>query len=107
MTQKPNTTKAAADKLVKNIRRKTRQTCSAEEKTRIVLAGLRGEESIPVLCRREGIAESLYYSWSKEFLEAGKRRLSGDTSRQATSPEVKELRPESLALKECVADLSL
>mgnify|MGYP003112958668 FL=1 len=93
MTQKPNTTKAAADKLVKNIRRKTRQTCSAEEKTRIVLAGLRGEESIPVLCRREGIAESLYYSWSKEFLEAGKC--------------VKELRPESLALKECVADLSL
>ena len=93
MTQKPNTTKAAADKLVKNIRRKTRQTCSAAEKTRIVLAGLRGEESIPVLCRREGIAESLYCSWSKEFLEAGKR--------------VKELRSESLALKECVADLSL
>jgi transposase len=71
------------------------------------LAGLRGEESISVLCRREGIAESLYYSWSKEFLEAGKRRLSGDTARQATSPEVKELRSESLALKECVADLTL
>ena len=72
MMKKPETSKDAADKLVKNIRRKTRQTYSAEEKIRIVLAGLRGEESISVLCRREGIAESLYYSWSKEFLEAGK-----------------------------------
>jgi transposase len=88
MTKKPKTSKDAADKVVKNIRRKTRQTYSSEEKIRIVLAGLRGEESISVLCRREGIAESLYYSWSKEFLEAGKRRLSGDTARQATSPEV-------------------
>lgn len=79
MTKKPTTSKDAADKVVKNIRRKTRQTYSSEEKIRIVLAGLRGEESISVLCRREGIAESLYYSWSKEFLEAGKRRLSGDT----------------------------
>ena len=107
MTKKPTTSKDAADKVVKNIRRKTRQTYSSEEKIRIVLAGLRGEESIAVLCRREGIAESLYYSWSKEFLEAGKRRLSGDTARQATSPEVKELRSESLSLKECVADLTL
>jgi len=107
MTKKPTASKDAADKVVKNIRRKTRQTYSSEEKIRIVLAGLRGEESIAVLCRREGIAESLYYSWSKEFLEAGKRRLSGDTARQATSPEVKELRSESLALKECVADLTL
>ena len=107
MTKKPTTSKDAAVKVVKNIRRKTRQTYSSEEKIRIVLAGLRGEESIAVLCRREGIAESLYYSWSKEFLEAGKRRLSGDTARQATSPEVKELRSESLALKECVADLIL
>lgn len=107
MTKKPTTSKDAADKVVKNIRRKTRQTYSSEEKIRIVLAGLRGEESIAVLCRRECIAESLYYSWSKEFLEAGKRRLSGDTARQATSPEVKELRSESLALKECVADLTL
>ena len=93
MTKKPQTSKEAAEKVVKNIRRKTRQTYSAEEKIRIVLAGLRGEDSISVLCRREGISESLYYSWSKEFLEAGKRRLSGDTSRQATSPEVKDLRP--------------
>jgi transposase len=107
MTQKSGTSKESADKLVKNIRRKTRQTYSAEEKIRIVLAGLRGDESIASLCRREGIAESLYYSWSKEFLEAGKRRLSGDTARQATSPEVKELRSESLALKEAVADLTL
>jgi len=107
MTKKPTTSKDAADKVVKNIRRKTRQTYSSEEKIRIVLAGLRGEESIAVLCRREGVAESLYYSWSKEFLEAGKRRLSGDTARQATSPEVKDLRSESLALKECVADLTL
>ena len=107
MMKKPETAKDAADKLVKNIRRKTRQTYSAEEKIRIVLAGLRGEESISVLCRREGIAESLYYCWSKEFLEAGKLRLSGDTARQATSPEVKDLRSEALALKECVADLTL
>ena len=71
------------------------------------MAGLRGEESIAVLCRREGNAESLYYSWSKEFLEAGKRRLSGYTARQATSPEAKDVRSESLALKECVADLTL
>ena len=98
MNKKSGSSKASADKLVKNIRRKTRQTYSAEEKIRIVLAGMRGEE---------GIAESLYYSWSKEFLEAGKRRLSGDTARQATSPEVKELRSEAMALKECVADLTL
>jgi len=107
MRQKSGTIKESADKLVKNIRRKTRQTYSAEEKIRIVLAGLRGEESIASLCRREGIAESLYYSWSKEFLEAGKRRLAGDTARQATSPEIKDLRSESLALKEAVADLTL
>jgi transposase len=107
MRQKSGTSKQSADKLVKNIRRKTRQTYSAEEKIRIVLAGLRGEESIASLCRHEGIAESLYYSWSKEFLEAGKRRLAGDAARQATSPEIKDLRSESLALKEAVADLTL
>jgi transposase len=107
MNKKSGTSKSAADKLVKNIRRKTRKHYSAEEKIRIVLAGLRGEESIAALCRREGIAESLYYSWSKEFLEAGKRRLAGDTAREATSPEVKELRSEAMALKECVADLTL
>ena len=72
-----------------------------------MLDGLRGEETIAELCRREGIAQSIYYKWSKEFLEAGKRRLSGDTARQATSLEVKDLRSEALALKECVADLTL
>ena len=107
MNKKSVGSKDAADKLVKNIRRRTSRNYSAEEKIRIVLAGLRGEESIAALCRREGIAESLYYKWSKEFLEAGKRRLSGDTERQATSPEVKDLRSEALALKECVADLTL
>jgi transposase len=107
MNKKSIGSKDAADKLVKNIRRRTSRKYSAEEKIRIVLAGLRGEESIAALCRREGIAESLYYKWSKEFLEAGKRRLSGDTERQATSPEVKDLRSEALALKECVADLTL
>ena len=107
MNKKSVGSKDAADKLVKNIRRRTSRKYSAEEKIRIFLAGLRGEESIAALCRREGIAESLYYKWSKEFLEAGKRRLSGDTELQATSPEVKDLRSEALALKECVADLTL
>ena len=107
MNKKTVGSKDAADKLVKNIRRGTSRKYSAEEKIRIVLAGLRGEESIAALCRREGIAESLYYKWSKEFLEAGKRRLSGDTERQATSPEVKDLRSEALSLKECVAELTL
>jgi transposase len=107
MKQTPGTSKDAADRLVRGIKRKTRKHYSAEEKIRIVLAGLRGEVSISALCRREGIAESLYYSWSKEFLEAGKQRLAGDTSRQATAPEVKELRAEAAALKEVVADLTL
>jgi transposase len=107
MRQKPGTSKDAADKLVRGIKRKTRKHYSTEEKIRIVLAGLRGEDSIAELCRREGIATSLYYSWSKEFLEAGKKRLAGDTARQATSPEVKDLRQEAAALKEVVADLTL
>ena len=80
---------------------------SAEEKIRIVRAGLRGEESIFALCRREGIAESLYYFWSEEFLEAGKNRLAGDMARQTTSPDVKELRSDSAAPKEVVAELTL
>ncbi len=105
MNKTSGTSKEAADKLVRGIKRKTCKHYSAEEKIRIVLAGLRGEESIAALCRRE--AESLYYSWSKEFLEAGKNRLAGDTARQATSPEVKELRSESAALKEVVAGLTL
>ena len=101
------TIKDTAEKAVRDIRRKTRKQYSAEEKIRVVLEGLRGEESIAALCRREGIAESLYYSWSKEFLEAGKKRLAGDTSRQATAVEVKGLRSEMRDMKELVADLTL
>jgi transposase len=96
-----------AEEHVRTIRRQTRKRYSAEEKIRIVLAGLRGEYAIAELCRREGIAESLYYSWSKEFLEAGKKRLSGDTERQASSGEVKDLRREMGELKAVVADLTL
>ena len=98
---------SGVDQTVRDIRRRTRKQYSAEEKIRIVLAGLRGEDSIAELCRREGIAESLYYSWSKEFLEAGKKRLSGDTARQASSGEVKDLRREMRDMKELVADLTL
>ena len=107
MRKKTTNHKGAADVLVKDIRRQTRKRHSTEEKIRIVLAGLRGDDSIAELCRQEGIAQSLYYSWSKEFLGAGKKRLAGDTSRAATTGEVKELRSESLALKEVVADLTL
>ena len=99
--------KEPAEKAVRDIRRKTRKQYSAEEKIRIVLSGLRGEESIAALCRREGIAESLYYNWSKEFLEAGKKRLAGDTARQATTNEVRDLKREARDLKELVAELSL
>lgn len=107
MRREAVTQKSKTDRMVKDIRRKTRKKHSAEDKIRIVLEGLRGEDSIAELCRREGIAQSLYYSWSKEFLEAGKKRLAGDTARQATSPEVKDLRAEASALKEVVADLTL
>ena len=99
--------KEPTEKVVRDIRRRTRRRYSSEEKIRIVLEGLRGEESIAALCRREGIAEGLYYNWSKEFLEAGKKRLSGDTQRQATSSEVRDLRREMQSLKELVAELSL
>jgi len=92
---------------VKDIRRATRRHFSAEDKIRVVLEGLRGEDSIAELCRREGIVQNLYYRWSKEFLEAGKKRLAGDTARAATADEVKELRRETGALKEVVADLVL
>ena len=99
--------KDPAEKVVRDIRRKTRRKHSTEEKIRIVLEGLRGEESIAALCRREGIAESLYYSWAKDFLEAGKKRLAGDTARQATSNEVKALRAEARDLKETLAEQML
>ena len=99
--------KASAEKVVKDIRRATRRHFGAEEKIRIVLEGLRGEDSIAELCRREGINQNLYYRWSKDLLEAGKKRLAGDTAREATSDEVRNLRSEALALKEAVADLTL
>ena len=107
MRRNANQPKASADKVVKDIRRATRRRYSAEEKIRIVVEGLRGEDSIAELCRREGINQNLYYRWSKEFLEAGKKRLAGDTAREATSDEVRHLRHEALALKEAVADLTL
>ena len=99
--------KASAEKTVRHIRRKTRRRFSAEEKIRIVIEGLRGEESIASLCRREGIAANLYYRWSKEFLEAGKKRLLGDTQREANSSEVSLLRKENARLKELVAETVL
>jgi transposase len=107
MRQKSATPNSPSERLVKSIRRATRKQYSPEEKIRIVLDGLRGESSIAELCRREGIAEGLYYSWSKEFLEAGKRRLAGDTARAATSGEVTDLRREARALKEVVAEQAL
>lgn len=99
--------KSAADQTVKNIRRATRKLYSAEEKIRIVLEGLSREASIAELCRREGLAQSMYYKWSKEFLEAGKQRLAGDSVRAATSDEVKYLRREAKDLKEVVAEQTL
>jgi transposase len=107
MRQHSNLAKDTAEKVVKDIRRATRKQYSAEEKIRIVLEGLRGEDSIAELCRREGIVQNLYYRWSKEFLEAGKKRLAGDTVREASSDEVKDLRRQAGALKEVVAELTL
>ena len=95
------------ESIVREIKRKTRRKFSSEEKIRIVLEGLKGEQSIAELCRREGISPNLYYNWSKEFLEAGKRRLMGDTRREATSPQVTGLKQENRHLKELVAELSL
>ena len=104
MTEK-NQQNRSVEKTVRDIRRATRRQYSAEEKIRIVLEGLRGEESIAELCRREGINTNIYYRWSKEFLEAGKKRLAGDTAREATSDEVRNLRTETRLLKETVAGL--
>jgi len=105
MRQKAPHPKDSVEKAVKDIRRVTRRKYSPEERIRIVLEGLRGEESIAELCRKEGINPNLYYRWSKEFLEAGKKRLAGDTAREATSDEVKSLRVETSQLKEMVAEL--
>ena len=102
----PKTSKSP-ESLVREIKRRTRRKFNSEEKIRIILEGLKGEDSIAAICRREGIAASLYYKWSKTFLEAGKRRLKGDTMREANSDEVNELRQENEQLKQLVAELSL
>ena len=107
MRQKFRPAREPAEQVVKDIRRATRRHFSAEEKIRVVLEGLRGEDSIAELCRREGIVQNLYYRWSKDFLEAGKKRLAGDTARAATSDELNDLRREASALKEVVAELTL
>ncbi len=99
--------KDSVEKTVRNIRRKTRKRYSAEDKIRIVLEGLRGETTVSELCRREGINSNLYYRWSKEFLEAGKQRLAGNTKREADSEEVKDLKSENEQLKHLVAELAL
>ena len=96
-----------SESIIKDIKRKTRRKFSSEEKIHIVLEGLKGEESITAICRREGIAPALYYRWSKDFLEAGKKRLQGDTQREANTVEVDQLRNENQNLKEVVAELTL
>ena len=107
MTNREGRRPDSAEKTVRDIRRATRRKFSAEEKIRIVLEGLRGEETIAELCRKEGIAQNLYYRWSKDFLEAGKKRLAGDVAREATTDEVKDLRVEARQLKEALAEVTL
>ena len=107
MRQTTETRTSPGEKIVKDIKRATRKHYSSEEKIRIVLDGLRGEDSIAELCRREGISQGIYYKWSKDFMEAGKRRLAGDTIRAATTDEVKDLRREARDLKEVVAEQTL
>lgn len=107
-TPKPTTPqKQTPENFVKDVRRIARRIFSSEQKILIVMEALRGEDSVAAICRKHGIAESVFYKWNKEFLEAGKKRLSGDTTREATSDEVAELRKENLKLKEIVADLML
>jgi transposase len=107
MRQKQEVKPGSAEKTIRDIRRATRRRHSSEEKIRIVLEGLRGEDSIAELCRREGLNQNVYYRWSKEFLEAGKKRLAGDTARDATSDEVKDIRAELRQLKEALAETLL
>ncbi len=107
MRKNPVTTKSPSKQIVKDIRRATRKLHSSEEKIGIVLSALRGEDSIAELCRKEGTTQSLYHSWSKEFLEARKKRLATDTARKASAGDVKNLCAEAVALKELVADLVL
>lgn len=106
--QKPlQSQKQTPENFVKDIRRQTRRIYSSEQKILIVMEALRGEDSIAAICRKHGIQESLFYKWNKEFLEAGKKRLAGDTTREATSDEVVALRKENQRLKEMVAELLL
>ena len=107
MNQKPARRALSCEQIIREIKRKTRKHTSAEEEIRIVVDGLRGEDSMAELCRREGIAQSLYYKWSKDFMEAGKKRLAGDIVRQANTSEVTELRREARGLKEVVAEQML
>ena len=107
MKQKPTGRTSSSEKIIRDIKRNTRKQTSAEEKIRIVLDGVRGEASIAELCRREGIAQSLYYKWSKDFMQAGKQRLAGDSVRQANTNEVTTLRREARGLKEVVAEQTL
>jgi transposase len=101
------TQKKSSERLVRDIKRNTRRKFSSEEKIRIVIDGLRGETSIAELCRREGIAQNLYYRWSKDFMESGKKRLDGDTMREANTSEVQSIKKENAQLKEVVAELLL
>jgi transposase len=106
MRQKQDS-REAVEKTVRDIKRRTRRHFGAEDKIRVILQGLRGEESLAAICRKEGLHQNLYYRWSKEFLEAGKKRLAGDTVREAGSDEVKALRFESMQLKEALAEAML
>jgi transposase len=106
MRQKQDS-REAVEKTVRDIKRRTRRHLGAEDKIRVILQGLRGEESLAEICRKEGLHQNLYYRWSKEFLEAGKKRLAGDTVREAGSDEVKALRFESMQLKEALAEAML
>jgi len=99
--------KKSASSLISDLKRKTRKSYSSEEKIRIIIEGMRGESTIAELCRKEGISQGNYYKWSKDFMEAGKKRLNGDTMREANSSEVQELKSENIDLKELVAELSL
>jgi transposase len=99
--------KKSASSLISELKRKTRRTYSSEEKIRIIIDGIRGETTIAELCRSEGISQGIYYKWSKDFMDAGKRRLTGDTMREANTSEVKDLKDVNSSLKELVAELSL
>lgn len=101
------TKKKSASSLISELKRKTRKVYSSEDKIRIIIEGMRGEVSIAELCRQEGIAQANYYKWSKDFMEAGKKRLNGDTMREANTTEVTDLKVENKDLKEFVAELSL